>query len=168
MYWVTKALLFAALALCVATDVRRRKVPNAVTFPGIALGVLLGALTAGWAGALDSLYGLLLALAIPLPLFARGALGAGDVKLLGMVGAFVGRELALRVILYAALTGGLIAVLVLLSRRKLIGTLANLARNLQLRCLGASVDLDYGAERQTLPYSIPIALGSVISLLLAG
>ena len=82
--------LFAAAAGW--SDWRFRRIPNWLTVPGLLLGVAVNSLVWGWAGARSSLLGALLGLALLLPFVMVRSLGAGDWKLVGALGAFLGPQ----------------------------------------------------------------------------
>src|ERR1700693_5314497 len=87
LIWLSVLLLtFAAAAL----DWRSRKIPNWLTVSGILAGIILRTTLGGWPGAKSSLEGAGLALGLLLPLVLLRALGAGDWKLMGAVGALMG------------------------------------------------------------------------------
>ncbi len=71
-------------------DFRTRKIPNWLTVPALVLGIGMHTVVAGWSGAIASLEGAGLALVVLLPLVLLRGLGAGDWKLMGAVGAFLG------------------------------------------------------------------------------
>jgi prepilin peptidase CpaA len=72
-------------------DLRTRRIPNWLTVPGLCIGIAANAAFGGWHGVLLALEGAGLALGLLLPLVQMRALGAGDWKLMGAVGAFWGR-----------------------------------------------------------------------------
>ncbi len=150
-----------AVVMCVAAariDARRYRIPNRLTALGAALGVAanvgMAAIVVG-AGdvanvALASLAGGGLLLAAASLLWALRLVGMGDVKLLAAAGLCVRWSLALRVFLYTALAGGVIA-LVLAARRG-------------VRPSGLRVGSKIGAgddERQRMPYGLAIAAGVI-------
>ncbi len=71
-------------------DVKERKIPNKITFTGIMVGVVINLITGGWTGLLLSIGGMLAGLAIFFLPFVMGGMGAGDVKLMGAIGALMG------------------------------------------------------------------------------
>ena len=88
--------LFSALLVVTGTDLSHRIIPNVVTVPGIVIG-LLGAATVLPVGLMNALLGvaigggILWALAWASPyLFGKEGMGGGDIKLLAMIGAFLG------------------------------------------------------------------------------
>lgn len=82
--------LVAMLAIATLTDVTSHRIPNALLAPALSIALLVGTAAGGLAGLLMALSGLGVGLALLLPLYAIGAMGAGDVKLLGVAGAFLG------------------------------------------------------------------------------
>ena len=107
--------LAAGMVLClsVATDLARRVIYNWITFPAMVLGLILGALSGGWAGANWSLLGLVVGGGLLLLPFLAGALGGGDVKLLAALGALGGPVFALKAMVYACLAGGVLALAIM-------------------------------------------------------
>src|SRR6266850_237315 len=100
-------LLFSGLA--VIFDLREQRIPNWLNFLATGAGFLLN----GWDGFLslrDSLSGFGLGIGIFVLPFILGWLGAGDVKLVGALGAILGSAVILRVAFYSVLTGGVLAV----------------------------------------------------------
>lgn len=110
------ALLFSALVVVTGTDLTHKMIPNVITLPGIAVG-LLGAVTVLPVGVINSVLGLavgggilwLLAWLSPY-LFGKEGMGGGDIKLLAMIGAFLGWKPALLTIMIGSLTGSIIGI----------------------------------------------------------
>lgn len=82
--------LTVILVAAVTTDLKSHRIPNILIFPALAFSLMFSAATGGVEGLLNSLGGLALGIAFLLPLYAMGGMGAGDVKLLGVVGSFLG------------------------------------------------------------------------------
>src|SRR3990172_2804139 len=112
-------LLAIVLAVAVVVDLRRHRIPNALTLAAAvaALAVQLG--HAGLAGLGDGVAGLGVGLAAFLPLYFFGGMGAGDVKLMAAVGAFLGCKLALLAAALTLMVGGVLGLALLLSCRTL-------------------------------------------------
>ena len=109
-------LLYSALLVVAGTDLTHKIIPNVVTLPGIVLG-LLGATTVLPVGPINALLGvavgggILWFLAWVSPyLFGKEGMGGGDIKLLAMIGAFLGWKPALLTIMIGSLTGSVIGV----------------------------------------------------------
>jgi len=103
-------LLSVVLGSVIYTDLRSSRIPNALTFSGMGMGLIAHAWWGGVQGLLFSFEGLVVGLAIFLFLYASGGVGAGDVKLMGAVGAMVGPFGALISGLMAFLVGGVYAL----------------------------------------------------------
>lgn len=165
-------LLFALLAAAVMHDVRARRIPNAIVFPGalaaLALHALLPAgqglfgVPMGGLGILSSLGGLALGLAILMPMYLLRLMGAGDVKLLAMVGAFVGAGDILAVSVATLLAGGVLALAWALwqrSLRQLLGNALQMVLHSGLSGLAGGVAPPAAASGR-LPYAVAIAAAS--------
>jgi leader peptidase (prepilin peptidase)/N-methyltransferase len=120
--FVVRALFACAMIVLFAIDLEHQLLPNVITLPGIVVGFLASLFLPP--GPLLSLAGIaagggLLWLIIEVWLRLRGveAMGFGDVKMLAMIGAFLGIKLALLTFILSSLMGGLIGLIVVLSRR---------------------------------------------------
>ena len=167
---ITFAVIF--IVACCVVDARTRRIPNVLSFGAMLAGFGLNALYFGVSGLGISLGGLLAAAAILLPSFAVGGIGAGDVKMMGAIGALLGPQLALAGLGLGMIFGGLIMLAHLARRGRLKEKLgstwamvaaASLARSVEpLR--GPAADPDAIA----LPYSVPLGLGTVAVLIFLG
>ncbi len=156
----------AVLIISVFTDVRQGKILNAVTLPFAILGLILNTLDKGWMGILFSLGGIAAGLGMFfLSAFLGRILGAGDCKLLAAVGAFLGAKLLLWVILYAAVAGGVLALLVALWRGVLKQSVTAVWRTLYMRVfMKLPMDITTAHEKTRLPYAIAICAGGFVVL----
>ena len=91
--------------------------PNWITFPMIISGWVFNTAMLGWEGLGYSLLGTVVGLGLLLPAYAIGGMGAGDVKLLAGVGAWVGSTVTFYAFCLSAVIGGVIAVAMVLYRR---------------------------------------------------
>jgi prepilin peptidase CpaA len=162
------ALFFGGLA-CVC-DLRTRRIPNVLTFGGAAVALGYALASHGFDGLLTSLEGWGLGLALFLPLFLLGGMGAGDVKLLACLGAWVGPLDAFWVAIYAMVAGGVMGVIVALATGYARQAAANVWMLLSYwRVAGVRPlpELTLASARgPRLPYAIPIAAGAVAMILL--
>ncbi len=116
--WVTVVygLLYSALLVVAGTDLSHKIIPNAVTFPGIIVGLVSAAtiLPLGFMGSLLGVLiggGILWLLAWASPyVFGKEGMGGGDIKLLAMIGAFLGWKPALMTIMVGSFLGSLVGV----------------------------------------------------------
>lgn len=159
-------LVFAfVLSLAVIYDVRERKIPNALTVGGLCAALCLRFAmdpTSIWAGVLGAGLGLLVAL----PLFALGAFGAGDGKLLMAVGAFLGLDGLPAAILATGVFGGLLSLFSLWRRGHLLAAVRQV-RGLvvylfTLGRAGQRRTLEGPSGESAIPYGVAIAAGSAL------
>ena len=81
--------LVPVLLLSAIWDIARKEIPNALVASGILVALTINA-QAGWSDFLYSLIGGVVGLAVLVPLYLKGLVGAGDCKLLCMIGVIVG------------------------------------------------------------------------------
>ncbi len=120
------AFTLGVTLLAAVVDFRTHKIPNWLTVSALLLGLTLRTTLSGWSGAKASLEGAGLALIVLLPLVLLRALGAGDWKLMGAVGAFVGPLMFLFVLLGSILVSGLMAMVEMARTRRVKETFHNL------------------------------------------
>ena len=117
---VWAALAVAAVTLVAADkDFKARKIPNALTFTGVLLGLAAHCLSGGVHGLTQAGLGALVAGAILLPGWLMGWMGAGDVKLMAAVGAWLAWPVSLTATLLSLVAGGVFAVLVAVRHKSL-------------------------------------------------
>ncbi len=168
---VRAAATIAVGAVCLAAcvyDVRLRRIPNALTLGAALAGLAFHVLQAGIQGAGASVAGCLVGALLFFPFFALGGLGAGDVKLVAAIGAWLGPAGALWVSLYAAIAGGAMALVVALARGyapRMLSNLWHLAGYWRLFGIRPVPGLTLGAAPgPRLPYALPIAVGAFLAL----
>jgi prepilin peptidase CpaA len=167
--WVVTVTLIVAAVI----DGWKLKVPNYITFPMIVSGWIYCTWTYGWEGLGWSLVGTVVGLALLLPPYAIGGMGAGDVKLLAGVGAWIGAgETGVQDLCYAfalsALIGAVIAIGMVLARRKwghhhaqfwsILNEVWTIRNPEQL----ATIAAERKPTMMLLPYGIPIAIGTIV------
>ncbi|MBI3947750.1 MAG: prepilin peptidase [Armatimonadetes bacterium] len=156
------ALAAAALAVAVAFDVRSRRVPNAVTVPAAALGLALRGILLGREGIGDGLGGLAVGLCLLLPVWTAGGVGAGDVKLLGAVGAVCGTRFVVWTMLLGAIAGGVMALAALALRGGGKEVLRNVGRQVRsMAALRTLTEVEPTPRSFRMSYAAAIALGAV-------
>jgi prepilin peptidase CpaA len=160
-------VLAIAAAACV-TDVMTRRIPNILTFGAAAGALFVRGVLFGMPGVLDASAGWVTGFVILFPLFFVRGLGAGDVKLVAALGAWLGPIDGLWLALYTAIAGGVIGVGYSIARGYLGVALSN------LRVIGShwfysgfqpvpGITLE-DTDRPRLPYALPIFLGTVVTL----
>lgn len=173
---MTCALLAALLVAATLTDLRSRRIPNALVLAGLAASMACQAvaLTIGSAPLAGSewwspLAGLATGFAVMMPLYLLRATGAGDVKLMATVGAFIGAPTAIAAALYTLAAGGLLSLVFMLGRGIAAETIANVRFLFtdwaQRARTGQGVRLAPLAKTAArLPYAVAIAIGTAVAL----
>lgn len=161
------AVVGTVLAAAVS-DVMSRRIPNALTLGAAAVAIGMHGVLSGWSGVVFAVSGWAVGLALFFPLFALKGMGAGDVKLLAAIGAWLGPLGAVWTALYGAVAGGVMAVAVALARRY-VGTavrnLGTLLRSWRIAGVRPVEGLTLGsASGPRLPYALPLAAGAILTL----
>ena len=160
-------LLSLTLIVAAMIDGIQMKVPNWLTFPLIITGWVYSGVFFGWSGLGSSLLGTVVGLGLLLPLYAIGGMGAGDVKLLAGIGAWVWAPVTFYAFCASTIVGAVIAVGMVLWRRSWgkhrDQFMMILAEVLTIR--DPSRLSEMAAQRKPsmllLPYGIPIAIGTI-------
>jgi len=164
------------LVLIVAAyiDGKELRVPNWITFPFVITGLLFNAWASGWSGLGDGMLGMVVGLACLLPLYSVGGMGAGDVKLLAGVGAWLGAGVTFYAFCVSTVVGAVIAIGMVLYKKSFTKHYANfLLIFTEWMQIGDPRELSrIAAERKSsmflLPYGIPICIGSIMYFLYEG
>ena len=157
--------LIAIVLIAMIVDFRSRKIPNWLTVPAFVAAVTLRSVLFGWPGAKTALEGAGLALGLLLPLVLLRALGAGDWKLMGAVGAFLGPLMFLFVLVGSILISGIMAVVQMMRTRRVRETLSNLVVLVKgffsfgLR-VNPQISLD-NPELLKLPFGVAVAIATI-------
>jgi len=169
-------ILIVLLLLVTREDIRSHRIPNKLVLVGVVLGLGLNGLLPGGLGCnievpggigwLVAFKGLLLGIVVLLPMYLLRAMGAGDVKLMGMVGAFLGTGDLVGVVIATLIAGGLMALAVALWSRQLV----NMLQNIKLMLFGGLLKMNSGqlptmndlpVSVAKLPYAVAITAGTL-------
>lgn len=169
-YQLSTLLLLALLAVATVTDMRSHRVPNWLSLGGAALAlvaytILLGI---GRDGLLAGLSSWMVGLAVFLPLYLMGGMGAGDVKLMAMAAAFLDPAHALLASGLALGAGSLMGLAILFYRRGVLLMARRYGSTLQcLACTGKwsyiPPEIDEPAA-QRFPYAAAVGIGTLATL----
>ena len=160
------SLVTLVAAVAAWMDWRTRRIPNWITVPGMILGVATNTILAGWHGAKVSLEGAGLALVLLLPFVLLRGLGAGDWKLMGALGAFLGPVPFLLTLLGSVLVSGVMAFVHLCR----LGHFADTVKNIYILLRGwvsfglrtrPEISLD-NPKLIKLPFGVAAAIATVI------
>lgn len=159
-------VLAPALALALIagwTDWRSRRIPNWLTMPALLIGILLNSASGGWGGLKASLLGAGLGLLVLLPFVLLRSLGAGDWKLAGALGAFVGLDL-ITILIGSIFVAGVMALILVIYKRRFRQTMRNiwgmLGSMVTFRMPSTEVTLD-NPESLKVPYGVALALSTL-------
>jgi prepilin peptidase CpaA len=171
--WPVK-LVCGLLIWAAYIDGKQLRVPNWLTYPMVFSGLIYSAWAGGWAGFQGGFLGMLVGLACLLPLYAVGGMGAGDVKLLAGVGAWMGVSATFYSFCVSTVVGAIMAVLMVLYRKSVSKHYSQLLLILSewLTIKNPKELSRIAAERKSsmllLPYGIPICIGSIAYFFYAG
>ena len=153
-----QVLILATVTIAVVTDVKRRRIYNALTFPAMAIGIIVNTVEAGLGGLAWAAMGLLLGGALFIVPVAMGGRGAGDLKLLAALGALGGPSFVFWCAISTSIIGGIFAIVALLVRRRFVSVVGGMVFD------ATSGQMPRATSNIRLPYAVPIALGTVATL----
>lgn len=163
-------VLIGLLVVAAWIDWRTMRIPNWLTVAGMVWGLAynLASATSALDGLGLSLGGIGIAMALFLPLWLLRAMGAGDVKLMAMVGSFLGAFATFKAMVFVGLVGGVMVIVFVIAHRA-GGQLARNLRNLAYSAVLPGVPLAHPTPSTSvgkLPYGVSIGIGTVLFLLL--
>ena len=148
------------------TDASTRRLPNWLTVSGLGAGVIVNSTLGGWTGTKTALWGALIPLAALLPVVVLRGLGAGDWKLMGAMGAIVGSQEILRLLVVAIVFAGAIAAVKMVRERRVLLTFLNLWDLTRGFCLtGLKPHPEISLENptaSTLPFGVAVAAATLL------
>lgn len=165
------AIALLLLATAVVFDVKSHRIPNWLVFSGALVGLAYHALSSHGMGVMASLQGLAVGLVAFMPFYLLRAMGAGDVKLMAMVGAYLGPASAFGAVLTVFIAGGVLAMAAAVRNN----ALPRLHENLRFIMADMSMKMMAGGAAQVdaipvsagkLPYAIAIAAGTAMHIFL--
>ena len=166
-------LLTGLLLAAVFTDMVSRKIPNRLVFTGMIVGILVQALLLGGDGFLSAFKGFLFGFGLFFPLYLLRVMGAGDVKLMAMVGCFTGSPAIFGVMLCTLLAGGVLSLIFSIKIKAFRQMLDNVKFMIFMKSIkmiggGLTSSHDMAASVGTLPYAVAIAIGTAVYLVWQG
>jgi prepilin peptidase CpaA len=165
---VMTGVIVVLLALAVREDLLNHRVPNALNLAGVVLGFGLAALNGGAGALVTAAGGAAVGLAALLPLYLLGGMGAGDVKLMGASGVFLGPAGALLAAALALLAGTVLAVIVIVWRLVEPRSAVEVAPSGLASAAWRAAATVSVVRKERFPYAIAIAVGSLSTLWIRG
>jgi len=169
-------ILALAIAVWIAVtaaiwDLKWRRIPNVLTIPAVISGIALHSIQSGMDGLVSSLLGMAIGGGILLVFYILGGMGAGDVKLMAGIGAVIGYRLVLPVLFLIGIAGGIMAAVKLtkrlVSRRSVAkAELTDFPAGATLGQVDESGRSGVGVMKESIPYGVAIAAGTLASLVL--
>jgi len=158
--------LIIVLLIALAIDMRIFKIPNMLTYPAMAAALIFHAVLNGMSGFLFSMLGLIAGLGILLGPFLLGFMGAGDVKLIGAVGAALGVRGVVNACIFTALAGGILAIVLLLVHNRNFKFVSSYAAALsasigERRVIGVPSS---AGKKPKVYYGLAIAVGTLYTI----
>lgn len=166
---ITASVVVFTLA-CMVIDVRSRRIPNWLTVPSFALGVIVHTASGGWSGLQTSLAGFATGFIILFVLWLCGGGGGGDVKMLGALGAWLGATMVVFAFLASAVVTVFIVLGTILSEAFFRGKTrkASPAGGSARRGDGSRNSLKSASRPgHVVPYAVPLAIGTWVVLALS-
>jgi prepilin peptidase CpaA len=162
---VFEFFLVPLAVLIIYHDVRYRRIPNPIVLATLISGLAINFVLGGFSGGLNSISGCVLAFILMFILHVFGAMGAGDVKLFAAIGSLLGAHLVLPTFVVVVLTGGLLAMVVVLrcgvfrtTLHRVLQILVGLLPGWQMPKFSVPAD-----RRLTIPYGAAITIGAIIA-----
>lgn len=161
-------ILVAVIVIAAVINYRFKKVPNTITFSAAVAGLIMAYLESGFVGVAVSTVGLVIGMGLLYLPYAAGGMGAGDVKLLGAIGAIKGPWFVFITFLATIILGGIMAIF----------RIAFVLKRDEMRILGESIKTAYYtrswsaieipeyAKKEKLPYAVAISAGAAVCLFL--
>jgi prepilin peptidase CpaA len=163
-------ILVLVIIICFVTDLRVQKIYNKVIYPTLAVAILLHGVLYGFNGLKASLLGFVTGLCLLLIPYLMGGIGAGDVKLLALIGAIKGSLFVVNTAIYMGLIGGTIAIIIIILHKETI----NLIKGFFLWVGSFFYGTRYKLYLPTtvllkkFPYGVAISVGAAICFVFKG
>jgi prepilin peptidase CpaA len=166
-----QSIIVIALVLTVMaaawTDYREWRIPNALLAPSAAVALMLSTFAPGSQGLIQALMGAVTGLFIFMPLYLLKGMGAGDIKLMAVIGLYAGPHLTLDIALLTALIGGLWVIALFnqeMSVERYKTPLGFLLRHKSQIKTKEINKITHQNKSLLIPYGVVIAMGTIIAL----
>lgn len=162
--------LALVLLLALRSDIKTYKIKNQLTLFFMFVGVMTNSYLQGIVGFWDSLLGITVPVILLLVLFKLRMLGAGDIKLFSSIGAIMGRKFVLETLVYTALAGGILAVIIMIVKKN--GTrrwrylMTYLKYVLLTHFIPSYREFSIMGKEEVVPFSCSIVMGVLVKIIL--
>lgn len=152
-------------------DYKERRVPNYLNLIIAATGVIFQVIYFGWIGLLNSLSGMVVGLGLLIVPWLMYMMGAGDVKLLAAIGAWIGPEVVLWSFVVGVIIGGIVSLVMIIHSRRWQVAFENLklaaikCSDLRLAFSDLGSVKSLGDRAQLIPYGVPLTFGTILVVL---
>jgi prepilin peptidase CpaA len=170
MDYFQATFLFALLIISAAIDLRSQKIPNLIVYPGMLIALTYNTIINGTAGLLFSLGGIAIGIALLIIPYFMGGMGAGDAKLMGTIGGFLGAKGVLFSFFFTAIVGGIYALILIFAYRQAFRDFFRrqfdilISFILMRKYMPDAIETT--ANRPKLCYGLPIAIGTGIFIII--
>lgn len=152
MTWFTMITVSALVVVAAGYDFRSGRIPNRLTYSGLAVGLALAAVTSGLTVG-NALTGVAVGGGLFLLFWLGGGIGAGDVKLMAALGALLGWPRIWDVVFLTALCGAVMGILFLIWRR------------IPAVTADGETSETVSRRKQKMPYAGAIAAGAILAMI---
>ncbi|MGJ9457688.1 A24 family peptidase [Oceanobacillus sp. CF4.6] len=159
--------LIIILLICLITDIKNRMIYNKVIYPALLITFIYHFTTGGWEGLSHSFIGFLIGFGLLLIPYFMGGMGAGDVKLLALIGAIKGSAFVFQSFIYIAIIGALMAIAIILFRRGMLKSMIYFLSSLKNGVV-LKGGISRGSLTATYPYGVAIVGGAFLLLFIQG
>lgn len=163
-------ILTFTLSICLVTDLKNRKIHNAVLLPALMAAILNNLWKDGLMGLKTTGFGFILGFLILLIPFILGGMGAGDVKLLATIGAIKGPHFVIYTAIWMGLVGGAIAFILLIYKKQLLRTLKDIGSSFWIMFVSGFkvISFHFKVENNMFPYGLAITMGAIMAFIIVG
>ena len=154
----------AFLFFAVASDVRSFRVPNLLTFPALLGALILSPMMGGTSGPMEAALGAALGFGLLVGPYALGGFGAGDVKALMALGAWLGPQTTLGATVWALIAAAGLGLILLAFRGELVGFARRWGRNLFSTLVLRRIAYEAPSAESSTPRGIPFAVALAVGL----
>lgn len=162
-YLLICALGFASVGAL--SDIRTRRIPNWLTYTGLAAALLVRGVLSGWLGLRSGLAGLAVGGGVFVLLFLLGGMGGGDVKLMAAVAAWAGSAQGIGILIASAIAGGVLAAIYVIVGKRIrltvLNTMLLLGHHLSSGLRPHPLFDVRDATSARIPYGLAIAMGTL-------